>query len=158
MSKAKNAIFTRNLSWHHLVLADCGGGCHARLVAAMERLRLPMVNQPHVADLIFVSGVVTGSIVQNLKDVFKGIPKPFFTVRVGTCMGPLNKEFEDPAKNYAVHDKLAKFLPFDLVIEGCPPSSDEIFDKVETLVTYMDVTPEISVSLDKKLDKGVFSP
>ena len=158
MLRLKNNAFTRSLKGYHLVLADCGDGCASQLRSALEKLPVEMVETPRHADIVFVSGILTHALLPRVKVMFQGLSKPYFTVKVGTCMGALNKAFEDPSKNYAIGARLKTFLPFDLVIEGCPPSDDAIFNKIETLITYMDITPEISVTLDKRVDKGVFEP
>jgi hypothetical protein len=73
-------------------------------------------------------------------------------------MDKANKRFEDPSLNYAISDMAKKFFPINLSIDGCPPSVDEIVSKLETFINYLDLTPEISKTLDEKLDKSVFTP
>jgi Ni,Fe-hydrogenase III small subunit len=158
LTMSKNAIFQHALNAYYLPLADCGGGCLENLIQAVERLPVEWVNKPKHADIIFISGVITNAIWPQLKDVFSGLSKPFFLVRIGQCMGNMNKKFEDAQQNYAIPETVKKFFPINLFIDGCPPTVDEMVDKLETFLNYLDLTPEITKTLDEKLDKAIFNP
>nr|MDO8111092.1 hypothetical protein [Candidatus Sigynarchaeota archaeon] len=154
---SKNAIYQHTLKGYYLPLADCGGGCLESLSKALEKLSIELVNVPKQADIVFISGVITKATAPRLRDVFSGISKPFFIVKIGACMGQLNKKFEDPQKNYAIQENSKKFFPIKLAIDGCPPSPEDIRSKLESFFNYIDLTPSIQ-TLDDKLDKGVFNP
>jgi Ni,Fe-hydrogenase III small subunit len=154
----KNAIFQKSLEGYILPLADCGGGCYENLVKAIEQLPIKLVNNSKHADLVLIAGVVTHAIAPRLKEEFAGLSKPCFIVKCGACMDKANKRFEDPSQNYAISDMAKKFFPINLSIDGCPPSVDDIVSKLETFINYLDLTPEISKTLDGKLDKSVFTP
>jgi Ni,Fe-hydrogenase III small subunit len=155
---SKNAIFQHAIKAYYLPLADCGGGCLENLVKAVERLQVEWVNTPKHADLIIISGVITNAIWPRLKDVFASLSKPFFVIRIGQCLGKLNRRFEDPQQNYAIPETVKKFFPINLFIDGCPPTVDDIANKLETFINYLDLTPEITKTLDEKLDKAIFNP
>jgi Ni,Fe-hydrogenase III small subunit len=157
---SKNAIFRHSLEAYILPLADCGGGCYENLVKAIGQLPIgiKMVNNSKHADLVFIAGVITHAAAPRLKEEFAGLSKPCFVVKIGACMGKANKRFEDPSQNYAVSEMAKKFFPINLAIEGCPPTVDEIVSKLETFINYLDLTPEISKTLDEKIDKSIFSP
>ncbi len=169
MTMSKNAIYKRTLKGYYLPLADCGGGCLESLSKALEKLPIELVNIPKQADIVFISGVITKSTAPRLRDVLSGLSKPFFTVKIGACMAQLNKKFEDPQYNYAIHDNTKKFFSIKQSIEGCPPSAEDIISKLESYFKYIDLTPDIAKTLedklatgtkmsDDKLDKGLFNP
>jgi len=156
---SKNAIFRRTLEGYILPLADCGGGCYENLAKAIDKLgSIRLVNNSKHADIVFIAGVITHAAAPRLKEEFAALSKPCFVVKVGACMGKANKTFENPAQNYAVSETTKKFFPIRLAIEGCPPSVDEIVSKMETFINYLDLTPDISKTLDEKIDKSIFSP
>lgn len=155
---SKNAIYRHSLEAYLLPLGDCGGGCYENLVKAIGQLPIKMVNNSKHADLVFIAGVITHAAAPRLKEEYAGLSKPCFIVKIGTCMGKANKRFEDPAQNYAVSEMDKKFFPIRLTIEGCPPSVEEIVAKLETFINYLDLTPEISKTLDEKIDKAIFTP
>lgn len=139
-------------------LADCGGGCYENLVKAIERLPIKMVNNSKHADIVFIAGIITHAAAPRLKEEFSGLSKPCFVIKIGACLDKSNKRLEDPANNYASSDMTKKFFPIRLAIDGCPPPVDEIVSKLETFITYIDLTPDISMGLDEKIDKSVFVP
>ncbi|MEX2681872.1 MAG: hypothetical protein Q6373_009735 [Candidatus Sigynarchaeota archaeon] len=155
---SKNAIFRGTLEAYILPLADCGGGCYENLAKAIERLPIRLVNNSKHADIVFIAGIITHAAAARLKEEFTGLSKPCFVIRVGACMGKANKSFENPSQNYAVSETIKKFFPVHSAIEGCPPQVDEIVSKMETFINYLDLTPEISKTLDEKLDKSIFTP
>jgi Ni,Fe-hydrogenase III small subunit len=155
---SKNAIFQKSLKGYIMPLADCGGGCYEQLVKAIEQLPIQLVNNSRQADLVFISGVIPHAAAARLKDEFAGLSKPCFIIKIGTCMNKANKRFEDPARNYAVSETTKKFFPLNLAIDGCPPAAEEIVSKLETFINYLDLTPEISKTLDEKIDKAIFTP
>ncbi len=155
---SKNAIFRRTLEGYILPLADCGGGCYENLAKAIDRLPIRLVNNSKHADVVFIAGIITHAAAPRLKEEFLALSKPCFVVKVGACMGKANKAFENPAQNFAVSETTKKFFPIKATIEGCPPSVDEIVSKMESFINYLDLTPEISKTLDEKLDKSIFTP
>ena len=157
MSKLSNWVYKKTLKAYILPLAGCGG-CDAPLEEALSRLPVKLVTTHEQADLIFFSGVITTDLASALKKVFATLAKPFFIIQIGQCMGKLNKSFENPDTNYAVYQKNKKFFPIDKVIGGCPPTADEIFDSLETFLTYLDIAPEITKTLTKRIDKTVLNP
>ena len=157
---SKNAIFRKSLEGYVLPLADCGGGCYENLVKAIAQLPIgiKLVNNSKHADVVFIAGIITHAAAPRLKEEFAGLSKPCFIVKIGSCMGKANKRFEEPSQNYAVNETTKKFFPINLAVDGCPPSVDDIISKLETFINYLDLTPEISKTLDGKLDKSIFSP
>lgn len=158
MTLSKNAIFRRTLEAYILPIAECGGGCYENLAKAIDRLPIRLVNNSKHADVVFVAGVITHAAAPRLKEEFTGLSKPCFIIKIGACMGKSNKAFENPSQNYAVAEAAKKFFPFRLTIDGCPPSVDEIVSKMESFINYLDLTPEISRTLDEKIDKTIFTP
>ncbi|MFX0102954.1 MAG: hypothetical protein ACFFCS_25530 [Candidatus Hodarchaeota archaeon] len=153
----KNAIFGGTLKGYYLDLAS-SGGCLENLMSAISDLPVEMVNAPQQADLIFVSGVISKAMAVKLKGIIPTLSRPFFIIKIGKCLGKFNKQFENPGENPSIAERSEKYIPIDLVIEGCPPGKSVIFDKLETFITYIDTTPTIGKTLDKKIDTPEFKP
>ncbi|MHA1793071.1 MAG: hypothetical protein ACTSVI_10535 [Promethearchaeota archaeon] len=148
----KNAMFRSSLKVYNMVLAGCGG-CQKHLYSALSKLPIELVSNPQVADIILVSGVITRSISDKVKIHLKKTSKPCFFIRIGKCLDKINKSFEDPGKNYSISEKVSKIIHFDLEIKGCPPTEEKIFDELERFIKYLDLTPEITTTLEKKLNQ-----
>lgn len=153
--KLKRRVFSSMIKAYHLVLSGCDG-CTGPLHEALRALGIQVVSTPRQADLLIVSGVLTGGLAPVLKDIFATMPRPYFVVRVGKCMGDLNSEFENPAVNYAIHETLEKYLPIQETIEGCPPLAVDIERKLARFIEDLEISPELEDALEDALDKGVF--
>lgn len=153
-TRFRNFTFKKTLKACYLALSN-SGGCIDHLNEAVKKFPISWVKDVGDADVIFVSGMVSRVQVPVLKDVFKKLVKPYFLIRIGKCFGPLNSRIENPSSNDAIDERVDDFFPFDDAIDGCPPSVQAIYDKLETFLTYLDTTPEMTRTLDKRVGKKV---
>jgi len=111
-------------------MVDAGScnGCEHELNAVngphydLQRLGINIVASPRHADVLLVSGAVTGAMVEPLRRAHDSMPDPKVVVAFGNCalgIDPLG----DPEKRGA---GVAAVLPPGLGIPGCPPPPEEI--------------------------------
>ncbi|MBU2831203.1 NADH-quinone oxidoreductase subunit B family protein, partial [Acidithiobacillus ferriphilus] len=77
---------------------------------------------PRHADVLTVSGPVTRHMVAALQDCHNAMPEPRKVIAVGDC-ACCGGVFQG---SYAVMGGVAKVLPVDLQIPGCPPDPDAL--------------------------------
>ncbi len=92
-----------------------------RLLAAphydLHRLGLFFTPAPRHADLLLVTGPMIRAMDVAARKTFEAMPSPKVVVATGACaLGGVYRE--DPF----VHGDVAKVLPVDVWIPGCPPS------------------------------------
>jgi Ni,Fe-hydrogenase III small subunit len=113
----------RSLSIRAIDAGSCNG-CELELHALnnpyydLERFGLRFVASPRHADVLLVTGPVTKNMREALERTYAATPDPKWVVAAGTCAldGGLF------AGSYAVESGVAKVIPVDLHIRGCPPS------------------------------------
>jgi Ni,Fe-hydrogenase III small subunit len=83
----------------------------------VERFGIRFVASPRHADVMLVTGPVTKNMREALERVHRAMPGPKWVVAVGecACTGGLFRE------GYACLGGVARVLPVDLKIDGCPP-------------------------------------
>ncbi len=88
----------------------------------LEGLGIKFVASPRHADMLLVTGPVTRNMEQALLRTYQAMPEPRLVVAVGDCAqcGGLFGE------NYATLGGIAKVLPVDVTVPGCPPPPLEI--------------------------------
>ncbi len=117
----------RSLAIRQVDAGSCNG-CELEIHALnnafydLERFGLHFVASPRHADILLVTGPVTKNMQEALKRTFDATPDPKWVVALGDCAcdGGLF------AESYAVAGGVAKTVPVDLHISGCPPNPEKI--------------------------------
>ena len=113
----------RSLSLREVDAGSCNG-CELEIHALnnvlydLERFGMRFVASPRHADVLFVTGPVTTNMREALERTYRATPDPKWVVAVGDCARD-GGVFADSA---AVVGGVAKVLPVDLHIPGCPPT------------------------------------
>jgi Ni,Fe-hydrogenase III small subunit len=111
-------------------LVDAGScnGCELELNALtnpyynLEGLGIKFVASPRHADLLIVTGPVSVNMEEALLRTYEAMPDPRLVLAVGDC-GACGGIF---GETYATRGGVAKVLPVDATVTGCPPSPLEI--------------------------------
>jgi len=117
----------RSLSIRQVDAGSCNG-CELEIHALnnafydLERFGLRFVASPRHADVLLVTGPVTRNMQQALERTYAATPDPKWVVAVCDCAfdGGLF------AGSYAVLGGVAKAVPVDLHIRGCPPTPTQL--------------------------------
>lgn len=88
----------------------------------LEGLGIKFVASPRHADMLLVTGPVTVNMEQALRRTYDAMPDPRLVVAVGDC-GACGGIF---GESYATRGGVAKVLPVDATVTGCPPPPLEI--------------------------------
>ncbi len=88
----------------------------------LERFGLRFVASPRHADVLLVTGPLTKNMREALMRTYHATPDPKWVVAVGDCAAD-GGVF---AKSYAVEGGVARAVPVDLHISGCPPRPAEL--------------------------------
>jgi Ni,Fe-hydrogenase III small subunit len=123
VDRAARARLGRSLSIRHVDAGSCNG-CELEIHALnnafydLERFGLRFVASPRHADVLTVTGPVTGNMRDALLRTYNATPDPKWVVAIGTCAvdGGI---FSD---SYAVIGGVKDVIPVDLHIRGCPPT------------------------------------
>lgn len=113
----------RSLSVREVDAGSCNG-CELEIHALnnafydLERFGIRFVASPRHADVLLVTGPVTANMRDALARTFQATPDPKWVVAVGDCA----VDGGCFAGSYAVVGGVAKVVPVDLHIRGCPPS------------------------------------
>ncbi|MGE5723165.1 MAG: NADH-quinone oxidoreductase subunit B family protein [Sphingomonadales bacterium] len=113
----------RSLSIRVVDAGSCNG-CELEINALgnpfydLERFGLRFVASPRHADVLLVTGPVTKNMREALEKTYEAMPAPKWVVGAGDCA----LDGGCFAGSYAVVGGVAKVLPVDLHIPGCPPS------------------------------------
>jgi Ni,Fe-hydrogenase III small subunit len=113
----------RSLAIREVDAGSCNG-CELEIHALnnamydIERFGVRFVASPRHADLLLVTGPVTRNMREAVTRTFEAVPSPKWVVAVGDCAAGCGV-FEG---SYACVGAVAKVLPVDLVIRGCPPT------------------------------------
>jgi NADH-quinone oxidoreductase B subunit len=114
------------------------GGCNAcdiEVVAALtprydvERFGALLMGSPRHADIMVVTGAITGQVKRRLIRVYEQMPEPKFVVAVGSCCisGGVYRGA------YNVEEGLDTVLPVDAYVYGCPPKPEAIVKAIAAL-------------------------
>jgi Ni,Fe-hydrogenase III small subunit len=112
----------RSLSIREVDAGSCNG-CELEIHALnnafydLERFGLRFVASPRHADVLLVTGPVTRNMQQALERTWRATPDPKWVVAVGDCAAD-GGVFRG---SQACVGGVAKVVPVDLVIRGCPP-------------------------------------
>jgi Ni,Fe-hydrogenase III small subunit len=122
VDRAARRRLGRSLSIREIDAGSCNG-CELEIHALnnafydLERFGLRFVASPRHADVLLVTGPVTKNMREALERTYNATPDPKWVVAVGDCAvdGGLF------AGSYAVIGGVARVIPVDLHIRGCPP-------------------------------------
>ena len=96
----------------------------------LEGLGIKFVASPRHADLLLVTGPVSRNMEMALKRTYDATPEPKLVVAVGDC-GCDGGIF---GESYATCGGVAKVIPVDVSVPGCPPPPLEILRGILTAV------------------------
>jgi Ni,Fe-hydrogenase III small subunit len=116
-------ILGRALCIRQVDAGSCNGcelEIHAlnNVIYDLERFGLRFVASPRHADVLLVTGPVSANMREALERTYRATPDPKWVVAVGDCA----RDGGIFAPSAAVAGGVAKVLPVDLHIPGCPPS------------------------------------
>ncbi len=125
----------RSLSIRAVDAGSCNG-CELEIHALsnafydLERFGIRFVASPRHADVLLVTGPVTKNMREALERTYNATPDPKWVVAVGDCAldGGLF------AGSYAVTGGVAKVIPVDLHIRGCPPTPTRMLEGLLALL------------------------
>jgi Ni,Fe-hydrogenase III small subunit len=113
----------RSLSIREVDAGSCNA-CELELHALsnayydIERFGIRFVASPRHADVLIVTGPVTKNMREALERAYRATPSPKWVVAVGDCAAD-GGMFRD---SYACVGGVARVIPVDLHIPGCPPT------------------------------------
>jgi Ni,Fe-hydrogenase III small subunit len=84
----------------------------------LEGLGIRHVASPRHADALMVTGPVTTHMAVALRRAYDAMPEPKLVIAAGSCAIGCGIY----GANYATVGEVAKILPVDIAIPGCPPS------------------------------------
>ncbi|MEW6324568.1 MAG: NADH-quinone oxidoreductase subunit NuoB [Nitrospirota bacterium] len=125
-AKLEEAIrrrFRRSLTIREVDAGSCNG-CELEIHALnnplynCERFGIHFTASPRFADILLVTGPVSRNMEIAVRRTWMATPPPKFVIAVGDC-GADGGIF---GESYASLGGVAKVLPVDLIIRGCPPT------------------------------------
>ena len=134
LDRAAQRRLGRSLSIREVDAGSCNG-CELEIHALnnafydLERFGLRFVASPRHADVLMVTGPVTKNMCDALERTWRATPDPKWVVAVGDCAAGTGVFAASPACIGAV----AKVVPVDLVIRGCPPTPTQLLQGLLSL-------------------------
>ena len=125
----------RSLSIREVDAGSCNG-CELEINALnnsvydIERFGIRFVASPRHADVLLVTGPVTKNMREALVRTYNATPEPKWVVAVGDCAATGGCF----AGSYAVAGGVARVIPVDLTVAGCPPSPLDIMTALLALL------------------------
>jgi Ni,Fe-hydrogenase III small subunit len=117
----------RSLTIREVDAGSCNG-CELEIHALgnafydVERFGIRFVASPRHADVLLVTGPVTLNMREALERTYAATPAPKWVVATGDCAAGCGVFSE----SYACVGAVAKVIPVDLVIRGCPPTPTDL--------------------------------
>ena len=138
VGKAAQARLGRSLAIREVDAGSCNA-CELEIHALgnafydLERFGLRFVASPRHADVLMVTGPVTKNMREALLRTYDATPNPKWVVAVGGCAvdGGIFKH------SYACVGGVAKVVPVDLHIPGCPPSPTALLKGLLALLQHV---------------------
>ncbi len=97
----------------------------------IEGLGIKFVASPRHADLLLVTGPVAKHMEIALRRTYEATPEPKLVVAVGEC-GINGGIF---GESYASCGKVAKVIPVDVAVPGCPPTPTALLQGILAAVS-----------------------
>ncbi len=129
----------RSLAIREVDAGSCNG-CELEIHALgnafydLERFGVRFVASPRHADVLLVTGPVTLNMREALERTYAATPAPKWVVAVGDCAAGCGVF----AGSYACVGEVAKVVPVDLVIRGCPPTPLQLLQGLVWLLNQAD--------------------
>jgi len=107
-------------------------GCELEIAALnnpyynLEGLGIRFAASPRHADLLLVTGPVSRNMEQALRIAYEAMPAPKLVVAVGDC----GRDGGIFGESYATCGGVARVLPVDVTIPGCPPAPLAILEGI----------------------------
>ena len=130
------ALLGRALVIRHVDAGSCNG-CELELHALnnpyynLEGLGIRFAASPRHADMLLVTGPVARNMEQALRIAYEAMPEPKLVVAVGDC-GHDGGIF---GESYATLGGVAKLIPVDVTIPGCPPPPTAVLQGILTAIS-----------------------
>jgi len=127
--------FAGSLAIREVDAGSCNG-CELEIHALnnpfydIERFGVHFVASPRHADLLLVTGPVSRHMEEALRRTFEATPAPKLVLAVGDC-GADGGEF---GESYACCGGVAKVIPVDGVVRGCPPTPEALMEAILALI------------------------
>jgi len=128
-------VLGRALCIRHVDAGSCNG-CELEIHATtnpvynIEGAGIRFVASPRHADLLLVTGPVSAHMETALRRTYEAMPDPKLVVAIGDC-GCTGGIF---GESYARRGRVAKVLPVDVAVPGCPPSPTRILQGILTAI------------------------
>ncbi|UCD03346.1 MAG: NADH-quinone oxidoreductase subunit B family protein [Candidatus Aenigmatarchaeota archaeon] len=122
---------SRSLWVFHVNPGSCNG-CDIEIMASLsprydlERFGMKLVGTPRHADVLLVTGPVTRDMEKRLKMIYEQTPDPKVVMVIGNCGNSTDVFYE----SYNIVGPVARILPVDVYVCGCPPRPEAIIDGV----------------------------
>jgi Ni,Fe-hydrogenase III small subunit len=98
----------------------------------LEGFGIKFVASPRHADMLLVTGPVSRNMSMALKRTYDATPSPKLVVAVGDC----GRDGGIFGESYACVGGVARVIPVDLVVPGCPPEPIDILKGILTVVRH----------------------
>lgn len=123
------------LAIRHVDAGSCNG-CELEINALnnpyynLEGLGIRFVASPRHADMLLVTGPVSRHMEVALTRTYDAMPEPKLVVAVGACA----RDGGIYGESYASCGGVAKVIPVDVLVPGCPPSPFAIMQGILTAI------------------------
>ena len=127
--------FQRALAIRHVDAGSCNG-CELEINALnnpyynLEGLGIRFVASPRHADMLLVTGPVSRHMEIALRRTYDATPEPKLVVAVGSCA----RDGGIYGESYASCGGVAKIIPVDVLVPGCPPTPTAIMQGILTAI------------------------
>ncbi len=128
-------LLGRALVIRHVDAGSCNG-CEIELTALnnpyynLEGLGIRFAASPRHADMLLVTGPVSKHMEQALRIAYDAMPEPRLVVAIGDC----GRDGGIWGESYATCGGVAKVIPVDVVVPGCPPPPAAILQGILTAI------------------------
>jgi Ni,Fe-hydrogenase III small subunit len=128
--------FCGALAIRHVDAGSCNG-CELEINALnnpyynLEGLGIRFVASPRHADMLLVTGPVSRNMEIALKRTYEATPEPKLVVAAGSCA----RDGGIYGESYASLGGVAKVIPVDVLVPGCPPTPAAIMQGILTAIT-----------------------
>jgi Ni,Fe-hydrogenase III small subunit len=127
--------FRGALAIRHVDAGSCNG-CELEINALanpyynLEGLGIRFVASPRHADMLLVTGPVSRHMAIALKRTYDATPDPKLVVALGGCA----RDGGIFGQSYASCGGVAKIIPVDVLVPGCPPTPAAIMQGILTAI------------------------
>ena len=97
----------------------------------IEGLGIRFAASPRHADMLLVTGPVSRNMERALRIAYEAMPDPKLVVAVGDC----GRDGGLFGESYATCGGVAKVIPVDVVVPGCPPAPLDILSGILTAIS-----------------------